>query len=290
MIEGLRTTRRALAIAALATLLACALWTSAANAASRENETSCRPTASHPDPVVFLHGLGATYYEDINFLQSDVAAQGYCTFSATYGAYPGFPYVGGLRPIPESAAEIRATIETVLAETGAAKVDIVGHSEGGFQSLYVAKTQGIAAHVDRVVAIAPPAHGTTFAGLYNLAYVFGGAERQQVGEALDAFGCPACNELGTGGSAVATLDSGPIAQPGVAYTVITSRYDELVTPTETAFVREPGVVNEYVQDTCPFDPVGHIGEAYDLNVWHLVQNALDPAHAHGFICSVGSPG
>ncbi|MGH3495294.1 MAG: lipase family alpha/beta hydrolase, partial [Sciscionella sp.] len=178
----------------------------------------------------------------------------------------------------------------VLAETGASKVDIVGHSEGAFQSLYVTKTQGIASHINRVVAIAPPTHGTTFAGLYKLAFIFGSAERSAVGQVLSTLGCPACSELGTGGSAVATLNDGPIAQPGVHYTVIASRYDELVTPTSTAFVREPGVANEYVQDTCPFDPVGHIGEAYDLNVWHLTENALDPAHATGFRCTVGSPG
>jgi pimeloyl-ACP methyl ester carboxylesterase len=268
-----------------------ALGTSTAQAAAGgNNDPSCQPSAAHPYPVVFLHGLGATYYEDLNVLQSDVASRGYCTFSQTYGAYPGFPYVGGLRPVSDSAAEIKSFIGQVLADTGAAKVDIVGHSEGGFQSLYVTKTQGIAGHIDNVVAIAPPTHGTTFAGLYNLAYIFGQAERAAVGQALSAFGCPACSDLGTGGAAVATLDQGPIAQAGVSYTIITSRYDELVTPTGTAFVNEPGVRNEYVQDTCPFDPVGHIGEAYDLNVWHLTENALDPANAKSFICSVGSPG
>jgi pimeloyl-ACP methyl ester carboxylesterase len=261
-----------------------------ARAAGGNNDPACKPTVAHPDPVVFLHGLGANYNEDLNFLQSEVAAQGYCTFSATYGAYPGFPYVGGLRPVADSATEIKAFIQQVLSETGAPKADIVGHSEGGFQSLYVTKTQGIAARIAKVVAIAPPTHGTTFAGLYSLAYLLGASERAAVGEALYALGCPACSDLGIGGAAVATLDSGPIAQPGVSYTVITSRYDELVTPTQTAFVSEPGVVNEYVQDTCPYDPVGHIGEAYDLNVWHLVANALDPANAKPFSCLAGSPG
>jgi len=281
------------AVVALAGLVGVAILApAAANAASAggNNDASCVPSAAHPYPVVLLHGLGATYYEDINFLQSDLASLGYCTFSLTYGAHPGFPYVGGLRPVADSAAEIRTFVLQVLAETGASKVDLVGHSEGGFQSLYVTKTQGIADKIDRVVAIAPPAHGTTFSGLYNLAYIFGQAERDAVGQALTAFGCPACSDLGIGGSAVATLDSGPIAQAGVKYTIITSRYDELVTPTSTAFVNEPGVTNEYVQDTCPFDPVGHIGEAYDLNVWHLTENALDPAHARGFFCTAGSPG
>jgi hypothetical protein len=238
---------------------------------------------------VLLHGLGATYYEDLNFLQDQLASDGYCTFSQTYGGPPGFPYVGGLEPVATSARQIAAFIEQVKAATHAAKVDIVGHSEGGFQSLYVTKTQGIAGDIGSVVAIAPPTHGTTFGGLVNLAYDFG--VRSEVGAALDGFGCPACNDLITGGSAVETLDSGPIAQPGVNYTIITSRYDELVTPVSTAFVNEPGVRNEYVQDSCPFDPVGHIGEAYDLNVWHLVEDALDAATATpiGF-CFAGSPG
>ncbi len=281
---------RLVALAAVSAVALVTLGSSAAQAAGGANDPSCRPSAQHPEPVVVLHGLGATYYEDLNFLQSDLAAMGYCTFSQTYGAYPGFPYVGGLRPIADSAREIKAFIEQVRAETGAAKVDIVGHSEGGFQSLYVTKTQGIANQINRVVAIAPPAHGTTFAGLYNLAYIFGQSERTAVGQALTALGCPACSDLGKGGSAVATLDSGPIAQPGVSYTIITSRYDELVTPTDTAFVAEPGVTNEYVQDTCPYDPVGHIGEAYDLNVWRLVENALDPTTAKRFACTAGSPG
>lgn len=283
------TRRVALTLALSASALTFATAAAPALAAGGNNDFSCKPTAAHPDPVVVLHGLGATYYEDLNFLQAQLASDGYCTFSQTYGSPAGFPYVGGLAPIATSAQQIAAFIQQVRTATGAAKVDIVGHSEGGFQSLYVTKTQGIAGEIGRVVAIAPPTHGTTFSGLVNVAYLFG--IRSQVGAALSAFGCPACNDLITGGSAVTTLDNGPIAQSGVAYTIIASRYDELVTPTSTAFVQEPGVTNEYVQDSCPFDPVGHIGEAYDLNVWHLVENALDPATATPItFCLAGSPG
>jgi pimeloyl-ACP methyl ester carboxylesterase len=268
-------------------LMACA---GPALAAGANNDPSCRPSAAHPDPVVLLHGLGATYYEDLNVLQAQLADQGYCTFSLTYGNPSGFPYVGGLAPIATSAVQIAQFIEQVKAETGAAKIDLVGHSEGAFQSLYVTKTQGIAGDIGRVVAIAPPTHGTTFDGLYDLAYLFGAGERALVGEALDTFGCAACNDLGIGGSAVATLDDGPIAQTGVTYTIIASRTDELVTPTATAFANEPGVTNEYVQQFCPLDPVGHLGEAYDPNVWHLVENALDPATATPIaVCTFGLP-
>jgi len=264
--------------------------TAQAAGSSGVNDASCVPSAAHPDPVVFLHGLGANANEDLNVMQSDVAGKGYCTFAVTYGASANFPYVGGLQPIAASAPQIAGFIQQVLAETGAAKVDIVGHSEGGFQSLYVTKTQGIASRIGKVVAIAPPTHGTTFGGLWTFAYLFGQPMRDAVGQALNLFGCSACNDLSVGGSAVTTLDSGPIAQPGVSYTIITSQYDELVTPQSSSFVNEPGVKNEYVQDTCQYDPVGHIGEAYDTNVWNLVENALDPAHAASFTCSAGSPG
>ena len=82
-----------LAAAAAVVLTAFSLPAEAATAGGN-NDPSCVPSAAHPEPVVFLHGLGATYYEDINVLQERVAALGYCTFSSTYGAYPGFPYVG----------------------------------------------------------------------------------------------------------------------------------------------------------------------------------------------------
>jgi triacylglycerol esterase/lipase EstA (alpha/beta hydrolase family) len=261
---------------------------SAAPASGGVNDRSCKPGSAHPNPVVLLHGLGATYYEDLNVLQGWLAARGYCTFASTYGAFPGFPFAGGLRSIASSAEEIAAYVRQVEEWTGAAEVDLVGHSEGGFQSLYVTKTQGISDDIGNVVAIAPPTHGTSFANLITLANLLGA--RNGVDQVLATFGCVACTELTTGGKAVVTLNDGPIAQDGVGYTIITSRYDELVTPTETSFVREAGVVNRYVQDFCPLDPVGHIGEAYDTNVWNMVANGLEGTPDRRFLCTVGSPG
>ncbi|HEX3784890.1 MAG TPA: alpha/beta fold hydrolase [Pseudonocardiaceae bacterium] len=254
---------------------------------------SCHPSAAHPSPVVLLHGLGGNGPGNVGPLALQLAAAGYCTFDLTYGEEaPGIP-VGGLVDLDQSAAQIKDFIEQVRAETGAAKVDIIGHSEGGFQSLYVPKELGIAGQVDKVVALAPPTHGTTFAGLVSVANTL--QLRNLVNQVLNQFGCAACDELIAGGSGVVRLDDGPIAQPGISYTVIASRTDELVTPhqsattAETAFINEPGVTNEYVQNYCPFDPVGHIGLAYDLDVENMVANALDPAHAGPVTCSVGLP-
>jgi len=96
------------------------------------NDFSCK-SASQPVPVVLFHGLGATYYEDLNFLQSFLASKGFCTFAITYGAYDGFPFVGGFKHVDESSKQLASYIANVTSQTGASKVDIVGHSEGGFQ-------------------------------------------------------------------------------------------------------------------------------------------------------------
>ncbi|KAJ5103208.1 hypothetical protein N7532_003737 [Penicillium argentinense] len=269
-------------------LLASTLGCAAAVTATGINDFSCQ---SDHNPVVLLHGLGATYYEDLNFLQYWLQKEGYCTYSQTYGAYDGFPFVGGLKPINESAPEIAAYIKEVTEKTGKDKVDLVGHSEGAFQSLYVPKFEGVAHLVDKIAAIAPPTHATSFAGLYKLAYLFGNSTREAVGDVLHALGCGACDDLGLDGAAVERLNDGkPIVQEGNKVTIIASKYDELVTPPTTSFVHEDGVQNWWIQDTCPFDPVGHIGEAYDLNVWNLVKNVLDETPDRKFVCLIGSPG
>ncbi|KAF1733535.1 hypothetical protein CRV24_007439 [Beauveria bassiana] len=262
------------------------------NRVAKHNDFSCQPSAEHPNPVVLLHGLGATWYEDIYLLELWLQTKNFCTFSLTYGAYDGFPFVGGLRPIDESSREIAALISEVHAKTNASKIDLVGHSEGGFQALYVPKfREGIAALVENIVAIAPPTHGTTFAHLWTLVQLFGKNARKDVGTVLEKLGCAACNEISVDGPSIAKLNDGkPIVQAGNKVTIITSKYDELVTPTDTAFVREPGVENIYVQDYCPFDPVGHIGEAYDQNVWNLVLNSLEKQVRRRFFCLVGAPG
>ncbi|WP_432946748.1 esterase/lipase family protein [Kribbella sp. CA-253562] len=284
--------RRAAAGLLAAVLLTAGAATAPASAAAAAptsgfDNWACKPSAAHPNPLVLLHGLGGNGPGNYSFLGPYLAARGYCAFTLTYGqATPAIP-VGGTVSIVRSSAEIEAFVDRVRTATGAAKVDLVGHSEGGFQSLYGPKVRGYAAEVGKVVALAPPTHGTTFAGLVSVGDHLG--LRPLVDQVLRDFGCPACDELIVGGAPVAQLISGPIAQPGVKYTVIASRLDALVTPHETSFIREPGVKNLFVQDVCPLDPVGHVGLAFDPTVAQLVANALDPARARPVLCGFGPP-
>jgi triacylglycerol esterase/lipase EstA (alpha/beta hydrolase family) len=251
------------------------------------NNWFCRPSAAHPKPVVLLHGLGAPSAGHWSFLGPYLAGQGYCVFYKTYGQVTPLLPLGGFRPIDDSADELVRFIDQVRSATRAAEVDIVGHSEGGFLSLYIPKMRNAGNKIDRVVSLAPPTHGTTFAELVSLADALG--IRAQVDFILRTFGCDACSDLIVGGPAVARLNDGPITVPGVTYTIIASKTDILVTPVETSFVNEPGVDNRYVQDDCPLDPVGHIGMAFDTGVAKIITNALDPSTAGPVNCTIGLP-
>jgi len=251
------------------------------------NDWSCRPSAAHPRPVVLLHGLGGNGPGHFSFLGPHLAGAGYCAFAPTYGQATPFIPVGGTVSINQSAPEIAQFVAKVRSMTGASKVDLIGHSEGAFQALWGPKFQGYASTVSTVVALAPPTHGTTFGGLVSFGDFLG--LRPLVDIVLNTFGCQFCDEAITNGSAVKKLTTGPIAQPGIAYTILASRADALVTPTETSFVREPGVTNAYIQDTCPADPVGHIGMAFDTGIATMITNALDPSHAVTVTCGFGPP-
>jgi triacylglycerol esterase/lipase EstA (alpha/beta hydrolase family) len=272
--------------AALVTLVAglTAAMAPAQAATSGVNDWSCTPSAAHPQPVVLLHGLTSNGEANWSYHGPKLAAAGYCVFSLTYGENTPGSGTGGWRPIAESAQQIGAFIDRVLAETGAAKVDLVGHSEGAFQSLYVPKVAGYAPKVAKVVALAPPTHGTTFANLVTLGQLLCG--QACVSMITDGFSCFACTDIIKDGPAVAALTDGPIAQAGVKYTVIATRYDALVTPTSTAFVPESGVTNYYVQDKCPFDPVGHTGIAVDPGITSMILNGLDGGPIS---CGFGAP-
>ncbi len=67
--------------------------------------------------------------------------------------------------------------------------------------------------------------------------------------------------------------------PGVRYTVIETRYDEVVTPYTSAFLSGPDVTNITLQDHCILDLADHLTTPYDSIALRYVLNALDPAHA-----------
>jgi triacylglycerol esterase/lipase EstA (alpha/beta hydrolase family) len=143
---------------------------------------------------------------------------------------------------------------------------------------YYIKFLGGAAKVHTLVGLAPSNHGTTLDGLAVLAAQFPGAT-----DILNS-ACPACADQVVGSDLLTRLNSGGDTVPGVNYTVIASRYDEVVTPYSSQFLSGSGVHNVTLQDLCAVDISEHVAMAFDPIVLHETENALDPAHASRTTC------
>jgi triacylglycerol esterase/lipase EstA (alpha/beta hydrolase family) len=238
------------------------------------NDWSCRPSAAHPRPVVLVHGTFADMADSWQALSPLLHNHGYCVFALNYGAYGGSDKVGvyAVGDIAESAAQLSAFVDRVLAATGAGKVDLVGHSQGGMMPRYYLKDLGGAAKVHTLVGLAASNHGTTLNGLFTLAGLLPGAN------AFTGSLCPACEEQSAGSPFLTELNAGGETVPGVDYTSIESRYDEVVTPYTSAFLSGPDVTNVLLQSQCPLDLGEHLSMPYDHIADADVLTALDPLH------------
>ncbi|GAA0322025.1 alpha/beta fold hydrolase [Streptomyces polychromogenes] len=278
--------RRLLRPLAVLTLAAAALVapTGAAQAASAPssgwNDWSCKPSAAHPRPVVLVHGTFGNSVDNWLGFAPYLVHRGYCVYSLDYGQLPGVPLFNGLGPIDKSAGQLDTFVDKVLASTGAAKADLVGHSQGGMMPRYYLKFLGGAAKVNALVGLAPDNHGTTLSGLTQLLPYFPGAadliSTATPGLADQIAGSPFQQKLNAGGDTV----------PGVSYTVIATKYDEVVTPYRSAFLDGASVRNVVLQDLCPLDLSEHVAIGLtDRIAWHEAVNALDPAHAERTTCA-----
>jgi triacylglycerol esterase/lipase EstA (alpha/beta hydrolase family) len=249
------------------------------------NEWSCKPTAAHPRPVVLVHGTFADMSNSWQAISPLLKNNGYCVFALNYGDYNGSGAIGvyGVDDIPTSAAELNAFVDKVRATTGAAKVDLVGHSQGGMMPRYYLKYLGGAAEVHTLVGLSPSNHGTTLDGLFILSSFFPGAN--QFTGAL----CPACEQQRAGSAFITNLNSGGETVPGVDYTVIQTRFDQVVTPYTSAFLSGSNVKNVLLQNQCILDLGDHLSMPYDHIVGADVLTALDPLHPRGFLCTPIAP-
>ncbi|MCZ0206755.1 alpha/beta fold hydrolase [Streptomyces achromogenes] len=269
-----------LAVAAAVVPAATASASGTAATSSGWNDYACKPSAAHPRPVVLVHGTFGNSVDNWLGLAPYLTSRGYCVYSLDYGELPGVPLFHGLGPIDKSAAQLSAFVDKVLTATGAAEADLVGHSQGGMMPRYYLKFLGGAAKVHALVGIAPDNHGTDLDGLTNLLPYFPGAE-----DLLDA-ATPGLADQIVGSDFLTRLNAGGDTVPGVRYTVIATRYDEVVTPWRTQYLSGAGVRNVLLQDLCPLDLSEHLAIGlFDRIAFHEVANALDPAHATATTCA-----
>jgi triacylglycerol esterase/lipase EstA (alpha/beta hydrolase family) len=216
------------------------------------NDWSCVPGADRPYPAVIVHGTFGDSKSLLDNLSWALKQDGYCVFSLDYGNR-------ATGPIEESAAQLDAFVDDVLASTGAAKVQVVGHSQGGMLPRYWIKNLGGDGLVEDLVGLVPSNHGTT------------------VNDGFDSSPwCVSCDQQRAGSDFLTALNS-PDETPGdVDYTQVTTRYDQVVVPYTSAFLAEDARSTDItLQDRCPVAVTEHLTIPMDPQAIAWVLHAFD---------------
>ena len=169
-----------------------------------------RPSsASHVDPILFVHGYtsnAATWNTTIARFQAD-GWEANRLFAYTFSSTQSNATI---------AQAVAQRVNEIKAATGAAKVDIITHSMGGLSSRYYIKNLGGTGTVDDSVSLGGPNHGTVW-----------------------AYGCfflSPCNQMIPGSSFLNALNSGDETPGAVNYGTWWSPCDELITPDESVIL------------------------------------------------------
>ncbi|MFC9897155.1 lipase family alpha/beta hydrolase [Nocardia sp. NPDC127579] len=249
------------------------------------DDYTCRPSPAHPKPVVLVGSTFLSAAVNWTAVAPYLANQGYCVFTLDYGRtlYDVAPGLNGMDPIPLSAPELAATVDRVLAATGARQIDVVSHSQGGVLARFYVNEFDAAAKVDRMVLLSSPYSVTGLpvdAGelarrvipkdLYD-AILYNGKVPPLWLNILDPW----------------SLGKALVLQPTIRYSEITGRADEMgmlggMLPPEGA----AHATTQYIDDACPTDYSQHFAQPYSPTAVALIGNALDPVHPVPVPCTV----
>lgn len=212
--------------------------------------------AADANPVIVVGGLiGISIaYEPI---AARLRADG---FRVSIYQLPGL----GFGDIRESARALASYVDQIRAATGAAKVDLVTHSEGGLVSRWYVKFLGGTSKVDHYISLGSPQQGTYVANIL-----------QFVGLGSCA-GIVACQQMSIGSDFLTGLNGGDDTPGAVRWTTVRTWQDELVRPVGNAALAD-GATNVLIQSWCPLRVVGHLGLVLDGTTYTVVRQALTDA-------------
>lgn len=241
------------------------------------NDWGCKPSTAHPNPVVLLPGTFANIGANFVALAPMLKNAGYCVYGTNFGAtwLSMGGRIGGLDTETTSGNQVSAFIDKVLDASGAQKVDIVGHSQGGSMGVNYVKLHGGGNKVGTYVGWGQSANGTTLSGIVTAATALGALGIANVG--LAAFGAPGLRDQEVGSAYTKQTSAIPLPQ-GPKYVTIQSTHDEVVTPYATQSL--PGAQNIVLQQLCPNDQAGHVGLFLDSPTLQLTMNALSGGPAN----------
>ena len=108
---------------------------------------SSTPPAARPTPVILVHGTFGDRKNLLENLSKAIKAAGFCVFSLDYGNR-------GTGDVRASARQLKRFVGRVLDATGAARVSMVGHSQGGMMPRWYLKFLGGADGVTPALPVA----------------------------------------------------------------------------------------------------------------------------------------
>lgn len=259
------------------------------------NDWDCQLTEAHPRPVVLVHGTFLNRQDNWAYLAPTLANEGYCVYALTYASHPQAPWpinaLGGVRTMEEGAAELAEFVDRVREATGADKVDLVGHSQGTIMPAVYVNNLGGHQYVENYVGLGSVWRGSTAFFISQAFDLFGQiGVRDEVELFFRTVGCGACNQVLAGSQFFHDLwASGTPYHPGVQYTNILTRYDEIVTPFTSGYVEGPNATNHVVQDYCEQNFSEHVSIVTDPVARDLMLNALDPDNPRAVGCEFVPP-
>jgi triacylglycerol lipase len=170
------------------------------------------------DPIIFVHGWNGTASTWTTMI-GRFKADGWTTAELS-----NFTYNSNQSNVT-TAKLLAARIDSVLAATGATRVDIVSHSMGGLSTRYYAKNLGGGGKIDAWVSLGGPNHGTQ-----------------------TAYACftTACQEMYPGSTFLKNLNATDETPGTPRYATYWSPCDEVINPDSS--VPLSGAVNS--QTTC----------------------------------------
>lgn len=238
--------------------------TSSSSSADAESSSSTGTESRGPYPIVLAHGFfgfedfaGAGFVDYYWGVREDLAEHG-----------EGEVFTPAVDPFNDSTTrglQLLAAVEGVLETTGAEKVNLIGHSQGGLDARVVAHMRPDL--VASVTTIATPHYGSPIAD-YAL-FIPGG---NVVDVLVQLFGGPLWGAIDSNTSLAASMEqfsTDGIAAfneaypdaPGVTYASIAGRSDNTLAQTECATDDAPPFIGNWDGIVDPIDPLFAASEA-----------------------------
>ena len=252
------------------------------------NDFTCTPRKG-THPVVLIPGTTEDAFTTWSYYGPRMQAAGLCVYTFNYNpmTHPLVEAVSTTGNIYSTAAFMAHFVDKVLKSTGADKVDLVGHSQGGgpLPRAYI-KYYGGDKKVNHLIGIVPSNKGTSILGMEKFLNEPGTPANTIMSAGARYRNLESAPQQLQGSTFLKDLNAGGMTAPGVKYTVIATRFDNRVFPWTNALIPEPGAKNIVIQDVCPLDHSAHTNITYDPMTYQVVANALEPQQATPVKCTI----